>query len=129
MIDREKLIKALEQHCDTKADCNSCPYEPEETSIKCRDSFLCDCLEALKQPQWISVKDRLPAEDEMVIGYTPVDRHMFVGFHKTYRYSWQDTAVCYWYILTARNSTRKMTKRVTHWMPLLEPPEGVMQDD
>ena len=51
MIDIEKLIKALEQHCDTEADCNSCPYDELETSIKCRDSLLCDCLEALKEQQ------------------------------------------------------------------------------
>ena len=72
---------------------------------------------------WISVKDRLPPEGKAVIGYTPVDGCMFVGFYKTYRYSWQDTSVSYWYILTARGSTKTITKRVSHWMPLPEPPE------
>lgn len=87
-----------------------------------------DALELLKKQEWISVKERLPPDDQMVIGYTPVDGYMFVGFHKMYKYSWREKLVGEWFIITAMRSTRSMTKRVTHWMPLPEPPEGVKQD-
>ena len=119
MIDREKLIKALEQHCDNYADCKSCPYEPEETSIKCRDSLLCDCLEALKQPQWISVKDRLPRLRQWVLCKCRA------GIYEVLRYEETCDGI-QWHHDGSHNY---MSGFVTHWMPLLEPPEGVMQDD
>ena len=77
---------------------------------------------------WISVKDRMPPDDQIVIGYTPVDGCMFIGFHKAYKYSWLETPVCYWHILTARGSTKQITKRVTYWMPLPEPPKEELDD-
>ena len=70
---------------------------------------------------WISVKDRLPENELMVIGYTPVDGYMFIGFHRTkvsFGYDWSS-----WYIITSMRSTKKITKKVTHWMPLPEPPK------
>lgn len=76
-------------------------------------------------PEWISVEDRLPPDDQMVIGYTPVDGYMFVGFHETRKYAYLDTSYSYWYIITSMRSTKRMCKKVTHWMPLPEPPEGV----
>lgn len=72
--------------------------------------------------EWIRVEDRLPPEDKMVIGYIPDDRHMFVGFYKTYKHSWMEAPIGYWLILTANGSTEQITKKVSHWMPL---PKGV----
>ena len=69
------------------------------------------------EPKWISVKERLPDNDRMVIGYTPCDGYMFVGYYVEDR-NWKQ-----WYIVTAMRSTKYMTKRVTHWMPLPEPPK------
>ena len=96
------------------------------------DCDICDCCDWLDDAptvgEWISVKDRLPPDDQMVIGYTPVDGYMFVGFHKMYKHSWREKLVGEWFIITAMRSTRSMTKRVTHWMPLPEPPE-VKQND
>lgn len=70
--------------------------------------------------KWISVKDRLPEEKKMVLAYTPVDGFMFVGFYdkssKSYRLSKE------WCIVTAMRGIQKVTKKVTHWMPLPEPP-------
>ena len=71
--------------------------------------------------KWISVDDRMPENELMVIGYTPVDGYMFIGFHRTHvstYYEWSD-----WYIITSMRSTKKITKKVTHWMPLPEPPK------
>jgi len=73
------------------------------------------------EPEWISVKDRMPRNEEMVVCYTPCDGYMFVGFHRTYvsaNYDWSA-----WYIITAMRSTKKITKKVTHWMRLPKPPK------
>ena len=125
MIDREKLIKALEQHCDTKADCNSCPYEPEETSIKCRDSLLCDCLEALKKPQWISVKDRLPDSAGASVIVTAVNRFgqvsVFTAFQGYGDFKWYTMETTKMDDDTCNMVSSNWT--ITHWMPLPEPPE------
>lgn len=70
---------------------------------------------------WISVNDRLPPDGLMVIGYTPCDGYMFVGFYRESKignYNWSK-----WFIVTAMRSTQKMTKKVTHWMPLPDPPK------
>ena len=70
--------------------------------------------------EWISVDDRLPKNDVMVIGYTPCDGFMFVGYyHEEPKYDWK-----VWRIVTAMRSTKVMTKKVTHWMPLPQPPKG-----
>lgn len=69
--------------------------------------------------EWISVDDRLPENDVMVIGYTPCDGFMFVGYyHEEPKYDWK-----VWRIVTAMRSTKVMTKKVTHWMPLPQPPK------
>ena len=70
--------------------------------------------------EWISVKDRLPENDVMVIGYTPCDGFMFVGYyHEEPKYDWK-----VWRIITAMRSTKVMKKKVTHWLPLPQPPKG-----
>lgn len=71
--------------------------------------------------EWISVEDKMPPNNQMVIGYTPCDGFMFVGFYraeKHHTYDWSN-----WYIITAMRSTKIVKKKVTHWMPLPEPPK------
>lgn len=70
---------------------------------------------------WISVKDKLPLNNKIVLGYTPVDDYMFVGFYK--EYNWRDEKHGKWYIITAMRSTRVMKKKVTHWMELPNKPK------
>ena len=89
----------------------------------CSTQATADCFAKLEEsiPRWISVKDRLPENEQMVIGYTPVDGYMFIGFHKTevaFGYDWSS-----WFIITSMRSTKTVTKKVTHWMPLPEPPK------
>ena len=70
---------------------------------------------------WISVTEQLPKDHKMVIGFTPCDGYMFVGYHVTSFYNNRDFS--YWNIITAMRSTKKMTKKVTHWIPLPTPPK------
>lgn len=67
--------------------------------------------------EWISVDERLPENDVMVIGYTPCDGFMFVGYY-------HEEKKKVWRIITAMRSTKVITKKVTHWMPLPHPPKG-----
>lgn len=72
-----------------------------------------DCEDINVPTKWISVKDRLPKEDEDIIA--------FCYYHE----SWQ-AQVCHfssnyggqWY-----TSVAGQWVRVTHWMPLPEPPK------
>lgn len=75
-----------------------------------------------RKGEWISVNERLPKSQVMVLCYTPCDGYIFVGYYQKVDPNpyWKS----YWNIITAMRSTKKMTKKVTHWMPLPEPPKG-----
>ncbi len=62
--------------------------------------------------QWISVKDRLPENNQDVLAYmqNSIESRIFPAcYHKNW---WED---CIW-------NTRCLS--VTHWMPLTNPPKG-----
>ena len=61
--------------------------------------------------EWISVKDRLPDYREDVLAFSPEFKEYMMG----QVFEWEDTVVCEFdeYILT----------KVTHWMPMPEPPK------
>jgi hypothetical protein len=64
-------------------------------------------LEA-QQPKWISVKDRLPEEDDVVVAWLEINAGLILVYHDGAFY---DLAF------------DKPTMIVTHWMPLPEPPK------
>ena len=68
---------------------------------------------------WISVKDRLPDIRKKCLLYTPCDGFMCVGFYGG-KDEWQNRDK--WKIITAMRSVQTLTKKVTHWRPLPEPP-------
>ena len=117
---REKLIDVfmhLDEHISYKEEYGVLFDTPFCKAVE-------DVLKILKNgvtvQEWISVDDRLPENDVMVIGYTPCDGFMFVGYyHEEPKYDWK-----VWKIVTAMRSTKVMTKKVTHWMPLPQPPKG-----
>ena len=123
---REKLVELLDEaeewadhKCD-ELDCETC-YAGKMKG-NCFQKLMVDRLIAhgVTVQEWISVDDRLPENDVMVIGYTPCDGFMFVGYyHEEPQYDWK-----VWRIVTAMRSTKVMTKKVTHWMPLPQPPKG-----
>ena len=68
-----------------------------------------------KQSEWISVEDKLPEDLETVLALCK-DGGMFVGRYARY------ISCGKWEIWTAMKSTRTVSRRVTHWMPLPPPP-------
>lgn len=98
--------------------CESCKYYE---STACHLERLADYLIAngVTMQEWIPVTERLPENDVMVIGYTPCDGYMFIGYyHEEPKYDWK-----VWRIVTAMRSTKVMKKKVTHWLPLPKPPK------
>lgn len=74
---------------------------------------------------WISVKEQLPEDDQVILGYTPIDGNTFIGFYRKdplneRRLGFKRKE---WYLITSMRSTQKITKRVSHWMPLPDPPK------
>jgi hypothetical protein len=106
---RKKLVELLMQVEDNM--CDDCGREP----VGCAVVAIADHLIAhgVTVQEWNSVKERLPEESGMYI-VTANDGHAqrvsFVLWQKKNR-MWNLTgARSYW--------------RITHWMPLPEPPEG-----
>ena len=136
MSDREKVLKGLE--CCSESIGKACPMEcPYRTECLMQDdgsqmySVMHAALKLLKkqskqrffvdsdgkmtplpiQPQWISVKERMP--DKQPDEYLVVNGHIV------------ETAIC----LDNMWITPKRVSKITHWMPLPEPPEEVMPDE
>lgn len=89
-------------------DCKECAEATQNCIVKLQEQI----AELRSAQEWVSVKDRLPEESGMYI-VTANDGHAqrvsFVQWQKKNR-MWNLTAArSYW--------------RVTHWMPLPEPPE------
>lgn len=76
--------------------------------------------------RWIPVSERLPKESgfwfddmkEALLIYTPVDGCMHIGWYIGKDWRGRDT----WNVLTVMRSVQTCKKKVTHWMPLPEPP-------
>ena len=147
MSDLEKVITGLEC-CSVKQSCSGCPW----MGLDCNDRLHLAALELLKsqpeqkffvdsdgkitplpiQPQWISVKDRLPGTDEdvLILYESKVSRK--TGYAITClkdSFYFGSTPIPYqtpqwnepWQYFRENNV-------IIHWMPLPEPPE-VEQDD
>ena len=116
---RGKLVELLLQEdnvCEPR-DCKYCGVKGSCGYYRTADRLIAN---GVTVQEWISVDERLPENDVMVIGYTPCDGFMFVGYcHEEKKYDWK-----VWRIITAMRSTKVITKKVTHWMPLPQPPKG-----
>ena len=105
---------------DCNEECVGCEYENDNWCFTHR--VINNLYNAgYRKQEWISVEERLPQSEQMVLCYTPCDGFMFVGFYREVEPNpyWKS----YWNIITAMRSTKKVTKKVTHWMPLPEPPK------
>lgn len=72
---------------------------------------------------WISVKDKLPKEDgKYMVWYRgELDICEFDAESQTFGYTYDDYDEMYSHLVYWDDS---MDKKVTHWMPLPEPPKG-----
>ena len=107
---REKLIDIVEYYA------NFLDWDTKEDMVDSIMEFL--ATDNNVGHKWIPVTERLPEDDEVVLIACKIGK-MFVGYHK---HLYPGCEV--WRILTARDSTKKITYTVTHWMPLPEPPKG-----
>ena len=111
MNDKEKLISLLILTDPNPYTCESESSSCELTTCtECRARSTADLLIAngVTVQEWISVKDRLPEKDEIVIICTD----------KNFIYAGEligDT----WFL-----DNDSWTATVTHWMPLPQPPKG-----
>lgn len=99
--------------CCLEGFCKNCSYEE---ILNCTESVMEDALDYIRQleaqvPKWISVDERLPKDKQYVlIMWNGV---LQFGFYKPNRREWVN-------LITGCDTKYK----VTHWMPLPEPPEG-----
>ena len=68
--------------------------------------------------EWIDVNERLPENHKSVIIFD-TDKDMLVGFYSKELNMWQSELSDYLY---------ENECRVTHWMPLPEPPKGEVEN-
>ena len=106
MTDRERLLEIL-----------NVPIYPHENvdPVEAVTDYLLD--NGVTFQKWIPVTERMPEDEEAVLILCKIGK-MFVGYRKRYYF---DKDI--WNILTARDSTKHITYKVTHWMPLPEPPK------
>ena len=107
----------LIRRCDVLDNINKRIYYFDKTSFDEAVKAVYNSPSVDATPRWISVEERLPENKQMVIGFTPCDGYMFVGYYVDDQ-KWKQ-----WYIVTAMRSTKYMTKKVTHWMYLPPAPE------
>lgn len=119
MLDYEELVNLLKICPDY---CNGCTNCPHEHDLGCRTTMMGEAADAIEElvsnaykTKWISVEERLPEEaGEYIVAYHP----------------------CYWDSVNTKCTkvgidnfrgkttwAKKKFQRVTHWMPLPEPPK------
>lgn len=143
MVDSGKVVKGLEccVRSDSEAECpTECPYyrkcwEDDYPDGKLALSLHKDALELLKeQPakdtnvlgKWISVKDRLPeATEPDVKGNIVFSKKVLV--YEVYEDGFTYTTVsqCNVAMGSWLSEVPSFGCKVTHWMPIPEPPEEV----
>lgn len=118
----EELYYEWRQTFDESLDERMCQGETIEHQLLHRElgkeTFLAGYKAA--QPQWISVKDRLPEEDVAVLVYGQIlnDPPDVIGVRRRYigdqewKYTWE-----------SEDGFIYREDDVTHWMPLPEPPK------
>lgn len=102
-IEREAAIKAIHDS-DPNGIRRTFGFKVEQIEEALR------AVPAVSAPQWISVKDRLPDDNDRVIAFRPYEAEV-----SAYRYcvKWG------WSLKTSMSYNG-----ITHWMPLPKPPKG-----
>jgi hypothetical protein len=113
-MSKEKQIKEMAQAmCGNGTSRGECVMDDEPCSLEC---VYGSCAERLygkgyRKQEWISVEERLPEPQKLVLCIWERDDGWNYGFA---RYQREDV----WYV------SNEGMPRVTHWMPLPAPPKG-----
>ena len=117
LIRREDVLPFLDEHCSMEL------YPSEWDEVREAIRII---PAANADPEWISVEDRLPeTKDPVLCYYLGKDgkHHYSVGYHERYG-SYAEA----WYVEIEYNCAGYGCERVTHWMPLPEPPKMDAED-
>lgn len=118
MRDYEELVKRL-RNCtsDTVEDCAGCPYQGCYKGTYCMNGLISEASDAIEElvsnadkPKWISVEERLPEKGTVVLAF---------GTRSATTGQFQGVGTAPWFWWWKGHTI----KRVTHWMPLPEPPK------
>lgn len=98
---------------------------PEAYAVKWRDELTKALMDYRKQSEWFSVEERLPENDyekhwkerQRFLVYTEPNGLMYVAKYGYKEYGWWSDGGGY--VLDEKNY-----RKVTHWMPLPQPPKG-----
>ena len=95
-------------------ECTKCIHHPVCKTAESCDGYVSGCKHF--QEGWISVKDRLPEEEERVLIYTKTNITNYGTYTKRYGAYRKEGFICqdgFMWLNTA-----------SHWMPLPQPPKG-----
>ena len=110
MADLEKVIYSIERCISHVPDaCRDC-MNVEHPYPTCQDILLNEAMELLKARSWISVKERLPEDGQVVLGFLCDNGYQVLTFSVA-KNRWWGNEVWYWF------------EEISHWMPLPEPPK------
>ena len=115
----EELIKGLREPCPHE-NCVLCQRAADAIDkldtlldgLEADNDALCETIERLKKPRWIPVTERLPVDVGYYIVYCwdgHINRVSFAKWQKNNRLWYLSATRAYW--------------KVSHWMPLPEPPK------
>lgn len=112
-ISRKALLERLDNRTRTA-------YPNELYGLMLAHDYISDAPAVETGSKWIPVTERLPEDEELVLIHCK-NGAMFVGYCGKQYCDYERR----WRIKTALNSTKLLNLgRVTHWMPLPEPPKG-----
>ena len=116
MTDREKLIELQKTICKTEKSCVASCFECMADHLIANGvTFAADN----NVGRWIPVSERLPEEEELVLIICKNGKRS-VGCYRRFNYNNE----IMWGFKTELNPSIWLNKgRVTHWMPLPEPPK------
>jgi hypothetical protein len=111
----EEIMKGME--CCITDNCKGCPYYPLYEVFGCKLARAKDAIALIHQleaqvPRWISVEERLPKRYEHVLVTT-----RFTDEGEPY------FEIAYFALRGWEKEEGILYGKVTHWMPLPEPPE------
>ena len=104
---REKLVELLTEFYG----CDPMYYNVDALAIA--DHLISN---GVTVQEWISVKDRLPENSGL---YLVIQKHWLDGSLGTKIAKWNTAD---WF--TADRKSKEITPRITHWMPIPQPPKG-----